>query len=104
MLYGRDRERAALSRLLENAVRSEAGSVVLVGEAGIGKTALLEAVCAQGADALRPLGAAIDTLTGSLRAARDGAIGRGPVVPAAPFAVGVATLSLIAAAAEESTL
>jgi predicted ATPase len=42
MLYGRDRERAEIWTLLEDARASQSGAVVLRGEAGIGKTALLE--------------------------------------------------------------
>ena len=42
MLYGRDAERAAIGGLLESARDSRSGALVLRGEAGIGKTALLE--------------------------------------------------------------
>jgi hypothetical protein len=42
MLYGRDRERAEIWALLEQARASRSGALVLRGEAGIGKTALLE--------------------------------------------------------------
>jgi hypothetical protein len=40
-LVGRERECAVLDRLLEASARGESGSLVLRGEAGIGKTALL---------------------------------------------------------------
>jgi hypothetical protein len=40
-LVGRERECAALYRLLEASARGESGCLVLRGEAGIGKTALL---------------------------------------------------------------
>jgi DNA-binding CsgD family transcriptional regulator len=42
MLYGRDAERAAIGKLLEGARGSESAALVLRGEAGIGKTALLD--------------------------------------------------------------
>jgi DNA-binding CsgD family transcriptional regulator len=42
MLYGRDRERAEIWSLLEGARASRSGVLVLRGEAGIGKSALLE--------------------------------------------------------------
>src|SRR6476646_3125214 len=40
-LVGRERECAAIDRLLEASARGESSSLVLRGEAGIGKTALL---------------------------------------------------------------
>jgi AAA ATPase domain len=42
VLYGRDRERAQIGGLLEAARASRSGALVLRGEAGIGKSALLE--------------------------------------------------------------
>ena len=42
MLYGRDLERDHLARLLEGARASQSGALVLRGEPGVGKTALLE--------------------------------------------------------------
>jgi Cdc6-like AAA superfamily ATPase len=41
-LVGRERECAAIDRLLEVSTRGESSSLVLRGEAGIGKTALLK--------------------------------------------------------------
>jgi DNA-binding CsgD family transcriptional regulator len=41
-LVGRKRERAVLDRLLEAAVRGDGGALVVHGEPGVGKTALLE--------------------------------------------------------------
>ena len=42
MLYGRDEERAQIDRLLDAARSSKSGALVVRGEPGIGKTALLE--------------------------------------------------------------
>ncbi|HSE80911.1 MAG TPA: AAA family ATPase [Gaiellaceae bacterium] len=42
MLYGRDAERAEIGRLLKAARNSTSGALVIYGEPGIGKTALLE--------------------------------------------------------------
>jgi DNA-binding CsgD family transcriptional regulator len=50
MLYGRDRERAEIWALLEAARASRSGALVLRGEAGIGKTALLEDACERAGD------------------------------------------------------
>jgi len=43
MLYGRRDQLAAVDRLLERMRSGQAGSLVLRGEAGIGKTGLLDA-------------------------------------------------------------
>ncbi|MFI0896322.1 AAA family ATPase [Streptomyces sp. NPDC020983] len=50
MLYGRDGEAAALRGLLDGARSGRSGVLVLRGEAGIGKTALLEHAVGQAAD------------------------------------------------------
>jgi predicted ATPase len=50
MLYGRDVERAEIWALLEGARESRSGTLVLRGEAGIGKTALLEDARERAAD------------------------------------------------------
>jgi len=51
-LFGRDRERAALDRLLDGVRGGRGGVLVLYGEAGVGKTALLE-YAAEAGSALR---------------------------------------------------
>ncbi|MFJ5231741.1 AAA family ATPase [Kitasatospora sp. NPDC088391] len=58
MLYGRGTERAALDRLLAGAADGRAGALVLRGEPGIGKTALLAAAAeaARGWQVLRAAG------------------------------------------------
>jgi DNA-binding CsgD family transcriptional regulator len=50
VLYGRDAERAQIDALLEAARASRSGSLVVRGEAGIGKTALLEDVRERASD------------------------------------------------------
>jgi predicted ATPase len=54
-LYGRSEQLAGINRLLEGMRSGQAGSLVLRGEAGIGKTALLDAAeeKASGARVLR---------------------------------------------------
>src|SRR5215831_18234081 len=42
MLYGRDAERAQIGALLEDARASQSGALILQGEPGVGKTALLD--------------------------------------------------------------
>src|SRR5690349_15254917 len=58
MLYGRSEQLAAIGRLLGGMRSGRAGALVLRGEAGIGKTALLEAAeqKADGARVLRVTG------------------------------------------------
>jgi predicted ATPase len=58
MLLGRSQERLALDRLFAQARDGRSGVLALVGEPGIGKTALLEhaADCADGMRVLRARG------------------------------------------------
>src|SRR5687767_5187158 len=58
MLIGRDAEQAAVSRLVAGARVGHSGTLVLTGEAGIGKTALLRHTAAQagGMQVLRAAG------------------------------------------------
>jgi DNA-binding CsgD family transcriptional regulator/tetratricopeptide (TPR) repeat protein len=124
MLLGRDPERALIDELLGRARSGSAGVLVLVGEPGIGKTALLldaagradgmTVVRAVGVeseaelefsalfDVCRPLLDRIGELAERQRQALAAALGIGPGEPADRFAVGAATLSLLAAAAEEA--
>ncbi len=46
MLYGRERERAEIARLLDDARAGRGGALAVLGEAGTGKSALLSAVAA----------------------------------------------------------
>ncbi|HEY6314264.1 MAG TPA: AAA family ATPase [Streptosporangiaceae bacterium] len=123
MLVGRRPECARLDALV-GCVRSGASAaIVLVGEAGIGKTSLLEYAISR-ADGLRilrcrgieseedlpfsglaslagPILGYLDTLPGRQRKALAGALAVGPAAPADRFAICAATLSLLAAAAAE---
>jgi DNA-binding CsgD family transcriptional regulator len=125
-LFGREREIAAIERLLEASARGESGSLVLRGEAGIGKTALLThaAERAGGRTVLRTVGVEAESdlayagLYGLLRpivdklgelpeaqaAALAGALGLGPSLGPDRLLVSAATLSLLAAAADEGPL
>lgn len=124
LLVGREPERERLEALIEGARHGSAGSIVVRGEPGVGKSALLDAVVDQAADAtllrtrgleveaplafaalhrlLRPLARLQDQLPAPQARALRVAFGEedGPAVE--PFLVGVATLSLLTAAAEET--
>lgn len=126
MLVGRDRECALVDRLRERALAGTAGVLVLLGEAGIGKTALLDyaAERAEGMsvvravgveseaqlefsalfDVCRPLLGRIGELPERQQEALSGALGIGTGGSADRFALGAATLSLLAAAAEHEPL
>ena len=122
-LRGRDRETAALSGLLFDAVEGRSGVLVLRGDPGIGKTTLLEftAGTAEGFRVLRaqgvepeseiafaglqelfgPVSSALGGLPDRQRAVLAGALAVGPPVPNDPLAACAATLSLLAAVAED---
>jgi DNA-binding CsgD family transcriptional regulator/predicted ATPase len=123
VLIGRDFEREAIERALESARSGTSATLALVGEAGIGKTALLDhaAESAAGMRVLRargieseaqiPFAALLELVRPALgmleripepqAVALEGALAlrRGPAQER--FAVGAATLSLLAAFAEE---
>src|ERR1700728_2585284 len=122
MLYGRGEQLAAIDRLLEGMRSGRAGSLVLVGEAGVGKTALLDAAeeKATGARVLRVTGVEseaelpfaglhallrpaldeIGALPGRQAAALRGAFGMAEAAVADRFGVGLGVLSLVAELAE----
>jgi DNA-binding CsgD family transcriptional regulator/tetratricopeptide (TPR) repeat protein len=124
VLIGRERELAHLTALVDAARHGSAGSVVLRGEPGVGKSALLaELVDAshlatvlrtRGLEAEAPLAfAALHRLLRPVERLRDGlpapqaralrvAFGEedGPSVE--PFLVGIATLTVLTSAAEEN--
>jgi DNA-binding CsgD family transcriptional regulator len=123
MLRGRDRERRTLHEAFERARAGESATVLLVGEPGIGKTALLEdaAVAAAGMrvlrargieseaqipfagllELLRPVLHCVERLPEPQAAALAGALALRPAAGSDRFAVGAATLGVLAAAAEE---
>ena len=126
MLLGRDTEQQALGRLLAEARVGRSGVLAVVGEPGIGKTSLLEATVASAEDMrvlrargveseaevpfagllelLRPVLGALEHIPAPQAAALGGALALRPGEPGDRFAVGAATLSLLAAAAEEEPL
>jgi DNA-binding CsgD family transcriptional regulator len=126
MLVGRDREQVILVQTLSDA-RSNHGSVLaIVGEPGIGKSALLayaeeqadgmNVLRARGVQSeakipfaglfelLRPALAALGRIPGPQAAALEGALALRPARGEDRFAIGAATLSLLAAYAEQSPL
>src|SRR5687768_13493672 len=126
MLIGRETELAGLGKLLVAARLGTSGALVVRGEAGIGKTALLEQAAAMAGDfrvlratgieseaelpyatlhqLLRPLEDRIDQLAEPQARALRGALGLGDGQEADRFLVGVGTLTLLADAAEERPL
>ena len=125
-MVGREPERRLLAALLEGARAGSAGTLVVRGEPGVGKTALLNELMAAAGDALvlrtqgleveTPLAfAALHRLLRPVTRLRRGlpepqaralriAFGEEDGASVEPFLVGVATLSILAAAAEESTV
>lgn len=123
VLYGRDVERERLVALIDEARHGHAGIVVLHGEPGVGKSALLEDVVADVADArvlrtqgmesetplafaalhrlLLPVLALLDLLPSPQARALRVAFGQEDGAPVEPFLVGVATLSMLTEAAED---
>jgi DNA-binding CsgD family transcriptional regulator len=122
MLLGREAERLALDRLLAEAREGRSGALGLVGEPGIGKTALLEYAAeradgmrllrARGvqseadvpfaglAELLRPALDAVDGIPGPQAEALAGALALGPARTQDRFAIGAATLSLLSTYAD----
>ncbi|MEV6393095.1 helix-turn-helix transcriptional regulator [Nocardia xishanensis] len=124
MLHGREAEQARIDRLLADAREGRSGVLVLRGEAGIGKTALLDYAAAQGIPSVRSAGveseaelpfaglhllvrpgmALVDTLPERQRAALRGAFGLGAQEPGDRLLIGLAVLSLLAEEAAEGPL
>jgi len=125
-LLGRQREQAVLERLLESAREGRGGVLVVHGDPGVGKTALLEyardtardfrAVWTLGVEgeteldyaALQqlcsPLLELIERLPEPQRDALGVAFGLSPGRPPSPFLVGLAVLGLLSEAAEQRPL
>ncbi|HEV2061776.1 MAG TPA: ATP-binding protein, partial [Solirubrobacteraceae bacterium] len=123
MLHGRDTEVERIAQLLEAARNGTSGALLITGEPGIGKTALLEHAIgsAAGFNVLRARGyeserdlpyAGLHALLGPVLRLRERipevqaealgtALALEPPAPHDPFAVPAGVLSLLAAAAEE---
>jgi DNA-binding CsgD family transcriptional regulator len=123
VLHGREPERARLAALLEAAGHARAGALVVHGEAGAGKSALLDDLVARAAGArvlrtqglesesplafaalhrlLRPLRSLLDRLPAPQAGALRMAFGEEEAVAVDPFLVAVATLSALTEAAED---
>lgn len=126
MLLGRAVECARIDRLVSDAMAGRSGALLVWGDPGIGKTALLEyaadraegmaIVRARGVESetqvpfagllelLRPLLGELDRVPEPQAVALRGALGLGPAVDADRFVIGAATLSVLAASGERSPL
>src|SRR5207237_6014064 len=122
MLVGREREQATIDALLEHARSGISGTLLVCGEPGIGKSALLRhaeltangmtVLTASGiesesdlpfsglAEFLEPVRDLIPGIPSPQAAALMGALALGPPRGSDPFAIFAATLSVLAAAAE----
>jgi DNA-binding CsgD family transcriptional regulator len=125
-LLGRQRDQAVLERLLETAREGHGGVLVVHGDPGVGKTALLEYALETAKDfrvvrtsgvegeteldyaALQqlcsPLLSLIERLPDPQRDALGVAFGLSPGRPRSPFLVGLAVLALLSEAAEQRPL
>src|ERR671924_1363824 len=126
MLFGRERESARIDEVLDAAREGRSGALVVRGEAGIGKSALLNAAVeradglrvlrARGVESevdiafsglhelLRPVLSSVDALPDSQSAALRAALALGDDAVAERLAVFGGALSLLAAVAEEQPL
>src|SRR5262245_27362616 len=126
MLVGRPGECARVDLLLEAARQGRSGALVLRGEPGIGKSALLRYAAERAnemrvlemrgiesepelpfaglSDLFRPVLDRIDALPSTQAAALRGALALGPPTSGDRYAVYAATLGLLAEAAEETPL
>jgi DNA-binding CsgD family transcriptional regulator len=126
MLLGRNDERLALDRLLSEARTGHSGVLALVGEPGIGKTALLgyaheraagmRVLRARGVESeaaipfagllelLRPVLDGLEHIPAPQASALAGALALAPASGGDRFAIGAATLSLLSASADDEPL
>ncbi|MFH8981700.1 AAA family ATPase [Streptomyces varsoviensis] len=122
-LVARERERTEVDRLLGSAAAGRGGALVVAGEAGIGKTALLDSAVEglEGFAVLRGAGAEFERdlpyatlqqlcapytasrlgLPAVQRTALEGVLGLGERAPLDPLTVGLAALGLLTAVAQE---
>jgi DNA-binding CsgD family transcriptional regulator len=123
MLLGRDHERQEIGQVLAQARAGTSAALALVGEPGIGKTALLDYAASQAAgmlllrargieseaqipfgsllELIRPALVLLDQIPPPQAAALESALALRPGSAQDRFAVGAATLSLLAAYAEQ---
>jgi DNA-binding CsgD family transcriptional regulator len=123
MFVGRERERARIDRLLQDARAGRSGALLLHGDAGIGKTALMRWAIGQAsgmrvlrargietesdipfaglAELVTPLLDRLDDIPEVQARALRGALALGPATPHDRFTVPAGLLSLLAVAAEE---
>ena len=126
VLVGRTAECAWLARQISRACRGEGGAILVAGEPGVGKTALLQAVGAATpgvnvlgargvemeaslgfavlADICRPVLPLLEHIPGPQTAALSAALALGPAVSSDRFAAYTGMLSLLAVAAERAPL
>jgi DNA-binding CsgD family transcriptional regulator/tetratricopeptide (TPR) repeat protein len=126
MVLGRVAERAAVDELLNAAREGRSGSLVITGDAGIGKSTLLgyavdraqgmTVLTARGfeseseipfaglSDLLQPVLSVLPKLPDPQAAAMSSALSLGPPVGGDRFSVCAATIGMLASAAEESPL
>src|SRR5919206_291692 len=126
LLVGREQERETIDSLLQDAREERSGVLVVRGEPGIGKTALLEYAREQAADMrvlrcvgieaehempfagmhelLRPCLGLLDRLPPPQAAALESALGLSSDRVADPFLVSLGALGLLAEASEEAPL
>lgn len=126
VLVGRDREEALLDRVLDEARSGRSAVLALVGDVGMGKTALLQLAAdhASGMNVLRargiqseariPFAALFELLRPALdhladlapiqREALEGALALRPAHARDRFAIGAATLALLSAYSEDAPL
>ncbi len=126
VLVGREREREAIERVLERARVGESATLALVGEPGIGKTALLDHAAGRASgmqvlrargieseaqipfasllELLRPALGVIDRIPEPQALALEGALALRPARAQERFAVGAATLSLLATYGEQAAV
>ncbi len=124
MLLGRDHERQQIDKALAMARSGTSATLALVGEPGIGKTALLSYAAQHAAgmqllrargieseaqipfgsllELIRPALVLLDTIPRPQAAALEGALALRPGTTQDRFAVGAATLSILAAYAEQA--